>query len=162
MICEKIALGAGTAEALKRVGPLAPVLPTMWRWLEEYPEFREMYERARQMQADSHADRMLELAEEALATPSKAAAVRAAADIYKWNAEMRNPQKFSPKAAQEIRPEPKNLEQMRKEVSRLEAELGVTAQPGMVTAKQHLKADPDALERNTAPAPNLKIVGADE
>lgn len=158
-ICQEIALGAGVKRALEKVGALAPTVATFWRWLEEYPEFRERYERACLMQASMHADRIVELAEEALAMPSKAAAVRVAMDIYKWNAEMRDPMKFSPKAPQEHKAPPKSPDEMRAEIKRLEHELGVAGvQPGMVTAPRQPKAD--AAEGGTpAPTPNLKVVG---
>jgi transposase-like protein len=156
-ICQHVAMGLTTPQALKKVGALAPTMQTLWRWLEEYPEFNAMYMRALQMQAHSHADRIVELAEQALANPKMASAVKVASDIYKWSAEMRDPAKFSPKAPQEHKPPAKNIEEMRKEVARLENELGIVAQPGMVTAKQHMRTDPDAAERGKTPAPTPNL-----
>lgn len=157
-VCQEIALGSGVKRALEKVGPLAPTVATFWRWLEEYPEFRERYDRACQMQASMHADRILELAETALATPNMASAVRVAMDIYKWNAEMRDPAKFSPKAPQEHKAPPKTVQEMRNEIKRLEDELGVNAQPGMVTAKRQ-PAEGGTPAPAPNPVPNLKVVG---
>jgi hypothetical protein len=157
MICEHVATGEGLKSALKKIGTLAPSVNAVWKWIEEYPEFRASYDRALQMQANMHADRIVELAEEALTTPSKAAAIRVATDIYKWNAEMRDPAKYSPKAPQEVKQPPKSVDEMRAEIERLQKELGVAdVQPGMVTAPRQPKGN------DSAPTPNLKVVGSDE
>jgi hypothetical protein len=133
-ICEQIALGHSMKDALAAVGVLAPALPVVWRWLSEYPEFKEKYDRARQMQADIHADKMLEMADEALRIPSKAAAIRVAADILKWQAEIRNPQKYGSKVQHEVVKSVMKPEDLKKEIAALEAELGIKAVPGMNTA----------------------------
>lgn len=144
MICEKIALGNSLKSALDEVGPLAPSMPTFWRWLDEYPEFLTRYKRARQMQGDIHADVMLDLAAEAINNPSKAAAIKVAADILKWQAEIRDPKSYSRSA---IPDEPKKAlspAQLRAEIKALELDLGVKAVPGMNTAPNFTRKDSPA------------------
>ncbi len=41
-----------------------PGLTTIYRWLQEKPEFRELYVRAREDQADTLADEILEIADD--------------------------------------------------------------------------------------------------
>lgn len=157
-ICEHIALGNTLDEALAEVGHIAPAKKTIWKWLNDHLDFAERYEAAQKMNAASLADRAVEMAKEVVKVPSKAPAIRCAFEIYKWNAEMRDPAKFSPKAAQAVPPKPKSLEEMKREIERLEAELGVEhAQPGMATAKQYKNA-PTGIG---TPAPNLKVVGGE-
>lgn len=123
-ICKYIALGKTLDQALKEVGYLAPTMGTVWRWLDEYPEFRDMYERARKLQADVHADRMLELSHEVINKPTVAAAYRVAIDVLKWQAEVRNRTKYSTRQAEE-QSRPMDAAKIKAEISRLEKELGV-------------------------------------
>jgi hypothetical protein len=133
-LCEHIALGHTLKEALAKE-PLGPNATIFWRWLDEYPEFRERYERARKMQAHVHADRMLELAEDALVTPSKAAAIKVATDIYKWMSEIRDPAKYGAKVEHKLVAPPLKPEDLKAEIKRLETELGVN---GNVTVVEDL------------------------
>lgn len=139
-ICEKIALGFSLRGALDEVGPLAPSMPTLWRWLDEYPEFRTKYERARQMQGDVLADEILDMAKLVIDKPSLASAVRVASDILMWQAGIRDT-KYNTKAVQEVKHKALPIDVMQKEILRLEADLGVKAAPGMDTAKRHKKED---------------------
>lgn len=122
-LCEHIALGATLKQALEKE-PLAPTIPMFWRWLDEYPEFREMYDRARTLQADLMADTICEMAENVLRQPKFAPAYKVAADILKWQAEIRNPGKYGPKVQVEHKAtlDPKKLSA---EIKQLEAELGL-------------------------------------
>lgn len=150
-ICEKIALGMSLKKTLEEI-PLAPLMPLFWRWLDEYPEFRERYERARQMAADIHADTMLDMAHDAVANPSKASAIRVATDILKWQAEIRDPKKYGPKAQVKEKDKAMSPDELRKEIAKLEHELGVKAVPGMNTAPNFVRKDQPSAE--PAPAPN--------
>ncbi len=124
-ICEYIVEGMTLQEALNKVGFLAPSITTVFRWLELYPEFRERYERARQLQADSHADRMLEMARTVIANPQTATAHRVAVDILKWQAEVRNKGKYGKAIDEAGRNKPLDPAKLRSEIKRLEQELGV-------------------------------------
>lgn len=123
-ICRHIAMGKTLDEALKEVGYLAPTMPTVWRWLDEYPEFRDMYERARTLQADVHADKMLEMSREVITKPTVAAAYRVAIDVLKWQAEVRNRSKYSTKGTEEVK-RPMDANKIKEEIKRLEKELGI-------------------------------------
>ncbi len=136
-LCEHIALGSTLAQALKKE-PLGPNIQTFWKWLDQYPEFKERYERARQMQADGHADRMLELAEEAINTPSKASAIRVATDIMRWQAEIRDPKKYGTKVQHELKAPPLKPEDLKKEIKRLEEELGVNGNVTVIADEEPL------------------------
>lgn len=124
-ICFHIASGKSLQQSLAAVGYLAPKIQTVWKWLELHPDFREKYERARQLQADTHADRMLELGEEAINKPSSAAAYRVAIDVLKWQAEVRNRGKYGAKAEDAGKNKVLDPAKLRAEIKRLEQELGV-------------------------------------
>jgi hypothetical protein len=124
-ICMHIAMGKTLNEALDAVGYLAPTLPTVWRWIDQHADFREKYERARSLQADSHADKVLELGAEVLTKPTNAAAYRVAIEVLRWNAEIRNRAKYSAKADDPKDRTPMDPTKLRAEIKRLENELGV-------------------------------------
>lgn len=128
MICERIALGDTLEEALQHVGYLAPSETQFWRWYSDNPEFKERYDAARMLQADKLADMHLSLSKEVLSNPKVAPAYKVAADILKWQAEVRNRGKFSDKSAPE-RKVPMNAEEIRAEISRLSKVLGIEEKP---------------------------------
>jgi terminase small subunit-like protein len=125
LICEQIALGKTLQQALDEVGYVAPSLPTIWRWLDEHEDFRNRYERARRLQADTHADTMLEMSKEVISRPAAAAAYRVAIEVLKWQAEIRNRAKYSTKAEDPKDKTPMDANKLRAEIKRLESELGV-------------------------------------
>lgn len=133
-ICTAIALGKTLRQALAEMGVLAPTVQTVWNWQDTIPEFGEKMERARQFSADGHADMMLEMANEAINNPSKAAAIRVASDILKWQAEIRNQKKYGSKVQHEVAAKALSPAELRAEIKALETELGVKAVPGMNTA----------------------------
>lgn len=124
-ICEYIALGKTLDQALKECGELAPTKMTVYKWLEDHEQFREKYERARQYQADTLADRMIELGQEVLKNPKSAAAYRVAGDIVKWQAEVRNRRKYGARTDDKQTEKPMDADKIRSEIKRLEHELGV-------------------------------------
>ena len=123
-ICEQIAIGKTLKQALAIVGYLAPNINAVYKWLDIHPEFREKYERARQLQADIHADDMLELGQEAIRDPKAAAGFKVAADILKWQAEVRNKVRYG-KAIEENNKKALDPAKIREEIKRLEHELGI-------------------------------------
>lgn len=124
-ICEQIALGKTLQQALDAVGYLAPAMSTIWSWLEKYPDFRDKYERARLLQADIHADKMLEMSQAVVNVPNAANAYRVAIDVLKWQAEVRNKQRYGRKTDDSASKKPLDAAKLRQEIKRLEAELGV-------------------------------------
>lgn len=131
MICERIALGDSLQEALTSVGYLAPSERNFWKWIDQNEEFRDKYERARQLQADKLADIMLEHSKKVINVDAKQAAkYKVSADILKWQAEVRNRNKYGPKSEQKDRT-PLDPEKIREEIARLEKALGITKpEPG--------------------------------
>lgn len=124
-ICICIIHGKTLEQALKDVGYFAPTLNTVYKWLELHADFREKYDRARQLQADIHADKMLEMAQDVLTKPTAAAAYRVAVDILKWQSEVRNRGKYGPKSDDAGKNKPLDPTKLKAEIKRLEKELGV-------------------------------------
>ena len=72
---------------------------TVVRWLAEHPDFAAKYARAREAQADTMDDLILEEAEKV--TPETAAASRVKIDAYKWRAAKLKPKVYGDKMQQE-------------------------------------------------------------
>lgn len=151
-ICTLIALGKTLRQALAEIGILAPSVQTVWNWQESKPEFAAKMESARQFSADGHADMMLEMASEAIKNPSKAAAIRVASDILKWQAEIRNQKKYGSKVQHELAAKALSPAELRAEIKSLEAELGVKAVPGMNTAPVFTRKTEEELAAKVAPS----------
>lgn len=64
--------------------PQFPNMVTHYQWLSVFPEYAEMIRQAREDQADTHADRIIEIAYETLAGAYKPEAARVAIDALKW------------------------------------------------------------------------------
>lgn len=91
-----------------------PSLTTVYRWLQEKPEFRELYARAREDQADTLADEILQIADEDPTTTviektgqiafdgAAIAHQRLRVDARKWIASKLKPKKYGDRVAQEL------------------------------------------------------------
>ena len=156
-ICARIALGETLKQALLSVGYLAPSMSQVWIWMDKNEEFRLKYERARLLQADCLADRMLEMAQEVLAKPTAAAAYRVASDILKTQAECRNPTKYGPRVTHEIK-QPMDAGKVQSEIKRLEEELGV-ADPKTPNKVVKLVAAKPPSEAQLAQRARFKAMG---
>lgn len=124
LICEEIAMGKTLQEALDKVGYLAPTIPVFWKWLEQFPDFRDQYERARQLSADMTADRLKEIGKEVISNPKSAAAYQVAMRVLQWEAEIRNPGRYGKKHESKGK-NPMDASKLRAEIKRLEKELGI-------------------------------------
>ncbi|CAH2603195.1 protein of unknown function [Rhodovastum atsumiense] len=82
LICERIAEGASLRRICAVAG--APSATLVRRWLAETPEFRRRYARAREDQADTLADEILDEARGV--RPDNAQAKRLLLDALKWRA----------------------------------------------------------------------------
>ena len=93
-ICEEIADGYGLAEVCRAEG--MPHRGTVRRWLLNpatmYDGFRTMYARARETQADTHADEITEIADTCPVGGEAKARLRI--DARKWSAAKRAPRKY--------------------------------------------------------------------
>ena len=61
-ICSEIANGHSLKKILEEPG--MPAMSAVFRWLQSKPEFKELYARAREEQADVHADAIVAIADE--------------------------------------------------------------------------------------------------
>lgn len=90
-ICEMVILGKPLQEICRAEG--MPSEPTVYRWLEQFPAFRERYVRARELQAETMADMVVDVAMNAPASedPSR---IRAKMEALKWRAGRLKPAKY--------------------------------------------------------------------
>jgi hypothetical protein len=102
-ICARISNGESLAQMVK--DPNMPVQSTVYKWLLENPEFSEMYTRAREWQADTNADQILQIADEhppeytddkgrTMLDSSYIAWQRSRIDARKWTAMKLKPRKY--------------------------------------------------------------------
>ena len=89
LICSRLAVG----ESLNRICKDAdmPAMSTVFGWLSKYPEFLEKYTRAREAQAETHADRIIEIADDA---DIDAHHKRIMVDARKWVAAKLKPKSY--------------------------------------------------------------------
>lgn len=96
-ICEQISEGKSLRSICNEED--MPSVTTVMRWLKSGVEFREQYARSKDDSADAHAERIHQLAEEAIENPDKANAYRVAIDAFKWTASKLKPKKYGDKLA---------------------------------------------------------------
>lgn len=89
-ICERIAAG----ESLRSIcaSKSMPCCSTVQRWLAENEDFQRAMRLARDLQADTLAEQIIELADSA--TPETAHAVRLQVDARRWYASKLRPKKY--------------------------------------------------------------------
>jgi hypothetical protein len=68
-----------------------PSYASVYRWMDEHPEFRTRYERARQDSADAMAEQIVQLANDEIGNPHL---MRARVDAYKWIAAKLKPRRY--------------------------------------------------------------------
>jgi hypothetical protein len=90
-ICAWIADGKSLRAFCRQ--PKTPDVVNVYRWLAKNEEFRDQYARAREDQADSHADQIIEIADTE-EDPNKA---RIRIDARKWVASKLKPKKYGDK-----------------------------------------------------------------
>lgn len=77
-----------------------PGLSTVMEWLQKFPDFAEQYTRARELQADTHADEIVDIADDAAADPD-AASRRVRVEARKWVASKLKPKTYGDRTAVE-------------------------------------------------------------
>jgi hypothetical protein len=90
LICEQIADGMSLRQLC--VTADMPNRRTVFRWLNEHPDFATRYGRAREAQGDLMDERILEEAEKT--TAENAHAQRVKIDAYKWRAAKLAPKRY--------------------------------------------------------------------
>jgi hypothetical protein len=110
-LCRRLGLGEGLQPICRE--PAMPSQAVVYVWLRRHPEFLEMYTRAREEQAETHADEIVSIADETPQTreiKDKDGNVLAIAldsayiqwqkqriDSRKWNAAKQRPRKYGDK-----------------------------------------------------------------
>jgi hypothetical protein len=90
-ICALLLEGNSLVKACKETGA---EYRTIFKWIKEYPDFADNYTHAREMQADSLADGILDIADDsALASDDR----RVKIDARKWYAGKLKPKKYGEK-----------------------------------------------------------------
>jgi hypothetical protein len=81
-----------------------PSIGTILRWVSEKPDFREQYARAREIQAETHADDIVTIADGPTEGDDsvKTARDRLRVDSRKWVASKLLPKKYGDKLQQEV------------------------------------------------------------
>ncbi len=97
-VCERIAQGDSLVKVCRQAW--APSYSTVMKWLRDSAEFSQMYARAREDQADWHADEIVAIADEATADDVQVAKLRV--DARKWTASKLKPRKYGDRLSQEI------------------------------------------------------------
>ena len=92
LLCSRLAIG----ESLNRICKDAdmPAMSTVFGWLSKHPEFLEKYTRAREAQAESHADQLVEIADN---PDIDANHKRIMVDARKWVASKLKPKRYGDK-----------------------------------------------------------------
>jgi hypothetical protein len=92
LICSRLAIG----ESLNRICKAAdmPAMSTVFGWLSKHPGFLEKYTRAREAQAESHADQLVEIADN---PDIDANHKRIMVDARKWVASKLKPKRYGDK-----------------------------------------------------------------
>ncbi len=93
IICEELSTTEVSLHKLCREFPEIPSISVVMVWLSEDATFQERYARAREKQADIHADSLLEIAD----TEEDPNRARVRIDARKWAAGKRAPQKYGDK-----------------------------------------------------------------
>jgi hypothetical protein len=93
-ICERLAAGESLRSICKDDG--MPSWPCISNWLQRFPEFAAQYARAREDQAEAHADRIIEIADDDTIDPNHK---RIMVDARKWVASKLKPKRYGDKAA---------------------------------------------------------------
>lgn len=95
-ICERI----GNGESLRSIcqDDYMPTTTTVYRWLQDHPDFRDQYADARARQADFYADQIVTLAD----TAEDHNKARLQIDARKWVAAKLLPKKYGEKVTQTV------------------------------------------------------------
>ena len=99
-ICEEIAAGKSLVAICKQKG--MPGYTAVMGWLRKYDEFRERYARAREDQAHTLADEIIEISDEPVKDAVGVARARNRMDSRKWMAAKLLPKKYGERTAHEI------------------------------------------------------------
>ena len=95
-LCERISLGESVRSIVK--DEHMPAMSTVFKWLRDVEGFSEQYARAKEEQAETYEDMMLETAK----TEPDVARARLIVDTMKWTASKLKPKKYGDKVTQDV------------------------------------------------------------
>lgn len=98
-ICERLSIG----ESMRQIcsDEAMPNRSTVLRWMAKYDSFAAKCAHARDLQADLMDDKILDVAEDALAGRVDVQAAKVAISAYQWRASKLKPKKYGDKIATE-------------------------------------------------------------
>ena len=99
-ICEKISGGLSLRAICAEPG--MPARGTVYCWLIENADFQDQYARAREEQADSFADEIIDIADSVAPETGEVAKAKLQIDARKWKASKMAPKKYGDKVEQQI------------------------------------------------------------
>lgn len=96
-ICGQLAEGRSLSAICREDD--VPTMATILRWLadERYSMFRDMYEKAREIQAETHADILTDIADDVQPDAAHVAKAKLRIDTRKWVAAKLKPRKYGDK-----------------------------------------------------------------
>ena len=99
-VCSDIAMGASLRKLARKPG--MPPLSVLMKWLNQNPEFAEQYARAREVRADSRADRVDDIIDQVEVGMLDPQAARVMIDALKWQCGHEMPKRYGVKVTQEL------------------------------------------------------------
>lgn len=99
-ICELIASGMSLRAVCSQDS--MPSAVSVCKWLSENEEFSKQYARAREEQADSFADEIIDIADSVAPEAGEVAKAKLQIDARKWKASKMAPKKYGDKVEQQI------------------------------------------------------------
>lgn len=93
-ICGELAMGRPLVRICREED--MPAVSTVYLWLTQKPDFLDMYTRAREDQADTMADELIDIADDVTGDPARD---RLRLDARKWVAAKLKPRKYGDKVA---------------------------------------------------------------
>jgi transposase len=134
-------------------------LQTVMGWLRRDEEFKQVYLEAKQEGADALADKIMDLAQQALDKPETANAVRVAVDALKWTASKLKPKSYGDRIEQHVVNETQSPAEVEARIKLLEAELQdmlkAREQEGKQVEQSVLDQAQTAQTHSTTPTPPL-------
>ena len=91
-ICESLAVGNSLASTARKKG--MPTITTIYSWYAKYPDFKSLYDQAKEDSADAHSDKLVSISEDVLRDKVNHNNARLASDNYKWLAGVHQPRKY--------------------------------------------------------------------
>lgn len=99
-VCSEIAMGSSLRKLARKPG--MPALRTLMAWLDKNPEFQQQYARAREVRADSRADRVDDIIDQVETGILDPQAARVMIDALKWQCGHEMPKRYGVKVTQEL------------------------------------------------------------